>query len=177
MTAINLPTVNFNINESTSEETMEQILDALIKYRKELNFLLMNLDFQNMPQVGDTVQGINELVGEMDGNFSVIQQTQNGILLATGGDGTLASFQVGIGQIKQQVSDNYGNISDVTQQVGGIQSTVSTNTGNISTVTQKADLLATIVVGTTGDISQVVQTDGGIISTVEIGRASCRERV
>lgn len=51
MPNINLPNINISENDLKSEETMKQLVDTLFKYKKELNYLLSNLDADNMPAV------------------------------------------------------------------------------------------------------------------------------
>jgi len=74
MPALNLPNLNFNIDSGTDKQTLEQIVDSLSKYRKELNFLLMNLDTDNMPF-------IESKLTDIDGNFSSIIQTVDDVTL------------------------------------------------------------------------------------------------
>ena len=41
---------------------MENILDTLQKYRKEVKFLLMNLDLDNMPTIGGLIRGYRRVI-------------------------------------------------------------------------------------------------------------------
>lgn len=160
MPNINLPTIDFNIDEHTSKQTMEQILDTLLKYRKELNYLLMNLDLDNMPAIGG-------IIGDIDGDFSSIMQTIDAIDLRVGNaEGDLASLTLTAQGLQTQVSDNAGNISTLTQTAQGIQTQVSNNAGDISTLTQTAQGLQTQVSDNAGNISTLTQTAQGIQSQV-----------
>ena len=51
MPSINLPNIDITEDNLKSEETMKQLVDTLFKYKKELNYLLMNLDEENMPSI------------------------------------------------------------------------------------------------------------------------------
>jgi len=139
MPALNLPNLNFNIDSGTDKQTLEQIVDSLSKYRKELNFLLMNLDTDNMPAV-------TGLIEDAFGNMSSISQTVDAINLT--------------------VSNAVGDISNLQIQADSIISTVGNNTGDISTVIQTANGIQTQVNNNTGDISTVIQTANGLASTV-----------
>jgi len=190
MPALNLPNLNFNLDSDTNKQTLEQIVDSLSKYRKELNFLLMNLDLSNMPVVEGVIDGINSSVTDIDGNMSLIRQDVNGILLATGNDGSLASFQLDINGIQSQVSNNVGNISDVTQTAtdittyigdmtgavyqeiitaGGITTYIKNDNNRVSQVEQTATEITTYIgamTGVTDSYAQQIITAGGITSMV-----------
>ena len=181
MPAINLPTIDIDKEDFKSKETMEQILDTLIKYRKELNYLLMNLDVDNMPLVGG-------LIGDIEGDYSVLQQTVEGVqiqvgnqagdisdlniradaITATVGDnaGNIGQLQVQANSIQGAVTDNAGDIATLTITAQGIQSQVTTNEGNISTVTQTAAGIQSQVTTNEGNISSVTQTAQGIQTQV-----------
>ena len=60
MPNINLPNINISENDLKSEETMKQLVDTLFKYKKELNYLLSNLDADNMPAVIKRVSNTEE---------------------------------------------------------------------------------------------------------------------
>lgn len=133
MPAISLPTINITEKELSSKESMNQILDTLQKYRKELNFLLMNLDADNMPSIGG-------LIGDLQGDYSLISQTVEGITLAVGDiEGNVAALQITAEGIQTSVTNLEGNISTLTQTVDGFQTTVSNQAGQISTLTQTAE--------------------------------------
>lgn len=125
MPAVNLPSINISGDDFKSQETMNQILDTLQKYRKELNFLLMNLDSENMPAIAGVLK-------DYDGNFSIINQEIDQITLAVGDNaGNIASLVITAQEIQTQVSDNAGNISTLTQTAQGLQSTVSSHSTTI----------------------------------------------
>ena len=153
---LNLP----DISQAFNGNTNEQILDSLQKYRKELNFLLMNLDESNMPSIAGRLDGI-------DGSFSLIQQDLSSITLAVGNaQGDISALSITVGGISTTVSNHTGQISTINQTVSGIQSTVSSHTTTIGThtsqITQMSNNISSIVSFTdvTGDqiASKINQT-------------------
>ena len=181
MPNINLPTIDFTINSGSNKQELQQILDTLTKYRKELNFLLMNLDGENMPAIAgyiedafgnissiqQTIDGINITVSNAVGDISSLQVQADNISALVGNNaGDIASLVIRAGLIETMVGNNAGDISTLTQTTQGIQTQVSNNTGAISTVTQTAQGIQTQVTNNAGQISSVVQTVNGIQSTV-----------
>lgn len=143
MPSINLPTININKEDFKSKETMENILDTLIKYRKELNYLLMNLDIDNMPTIGG-------LMEDMQGNYSLLTQTVDGIYMQVGNiQGDFADFRVEADNISAIVANNQGNIATLTIQANGIQSTVTSHTTSIGSFASQITQLS-------GEISSIV---------------------
>lgn len=164
MPAINLPTINITDKDFKSKETMENILDTLMKYRKELNYLLMNLDLDNMPAIGG-------LIGDIKGDYSLLSQTVNGITMQVGNiQGDVSSLQIQANGIIADVRDNAGNIANLAITAQGLQSQVTNNAGNISTLTQTASGLQSQVssINTTlgSQSSQIIQLSNSISSKV-----------
>lgn len=111
---LNLP----NLESAFNGKTQEQILDALHKYRKELNFLLMNLDESNMPSIAGRLDGL-------DGSFSLIDQQLDSITLAVGNaQGDISALQITAGEIQTAVTNLDGDFSTLSQTVGNISTTV-----------------------------------------------------
>lgn len=171
MPAINIPNLNVNeIGEGLKDsKNYEMILDTLQRYRKELNFYLMNLDLDNMPSVGG-------LIGDLQGDYSLISQTVDGILLSVGNiEGDVSALQITAGEILASVADNTGNISTLTQTAQGIQTTVSNQGGQISTLTQTVNgissqvaSLDTEVGGFYSEISQLSNEISSIVSFTDV---------
>jgi len=160
MPALNLPNLNFNIDSGTDKQTLEQIVDSLSKYRKELNFLLMNLDTDNMPVVAG-------LIEDAFGNMSSISQTVDAInLTVSNAVGDISNLQIQSNSISSIVADNSNNISSLTITSSQIQSIVASNTGNISSIIQKANVIETQVATNTGQLSSVIQTAQGLETRV-----------
>ena len=160
MPNINLPTIDFTINSGSNKQELQQILDTLTKYRKELNFLLMNLDGENMPAIAGYIE-------DAFGNISSIQQTIDGInITVSNALGDISSLQVQADNISALVGNNAGDIASLAIRAGLIQTMVGNNAGDISTLTQTAQGIQTQVTNNAGQISSVVQTVNGIQSTV-----------
>jgi len=153
---MNLSIPNINISDGSNKE----IVDVLHRYRKELNFLLMNLDESNMPAIANRLDGI-------DGSFSLINQDLESITLAVGNaQGDISALELRAGSIELSVSNLDGDLSSLSLTVDGISSTVSSHTGSISTLTQTATSLQTQITNNDGDISTINQTISSIQSTV-----------
>jgi len=90
MSKVNLPSPYKGEN---TEETVEILMDTVLKLRKELSFLMYNLDEENVPY-------INSLVEDISGNFTLISQTSDAITSV--------------------VSDVSGNTSSITQNSDAI---------------------------------------------------------
>lgn len=169
MPSISLPTINIPEEGLKSKETMENILDTLVKYRKELNFLLMNLDLDNMPTIGG-------LLGDIDGNFSLISQTIDNITLSVGNvEGDISSLQLQADAIIASVSDANGNISALQLQATSIIASVSSNDGDIAALVITAQGIQTQVtninstVGTnTSSITQLSNSISSIVSFTDV---------
>lgn len=127
MPAINLPAINITESDLNSKESMNQILDTLQKYRKELNFLLMNLDIDNMPIISERIENI-------EGDYSILQQSVDGISM--------------------EVGNIQGDVSTLTLTTEGLQSTVSSHSTQLeSQSTQITQLSNSInLKATVGDV-------------------------
>ena len=160
MPAINLPTINIDKEDFKSKETMENILDTLIKYRKELNYLLMNLDIDNMPLVGG-------LMEDLEGNYSSLVQTVDGIYIQVGNiEGDIADFRVEADNITAIVTNNQGDIGALQIQANQIIVSVSDANGAIAALTLTAEGIQTQVTDNLGHISTLTQTAGEIQTLV-----------
>ena len=136
---MNLTIPNINISDGNNKE----IVDTLHRYRKELNFLLMNLDESNMPAIAGRLDGI-------DGSFSLIQQDLDAITLAVGNaQGDISALELRADGIDLAVSNNAGSISALSITVDGISSTVSNQAGQISTINQTVSGISTTVYSAT----------------------------
>ena len=152
MPAINIPNLDVNaIGDGLKDkQNYEMILDTLQRYRKELNFYLMNLDFDNMPVVSNEIEGINSRLVDADGKFSLIEQDLDSITLAVGNaQGDISSLQITASGIQTQVTNQSGQISTINQTVSGIQTTVAslnTDVGSFySQITQLDNEISSIV--------------------------------
>ena len=160
MTAINLPSLSFNIDESSNKEALNNILDTLQLYRKELNFLLMNLDGGNMPSILGRIE-------DGEGNISNISQTVDEISLTVKNSaGDIGQLQIKADQISATVANNSGDISSLTVRANNIESKVANQAGDISSIKQTAQSIQTTVASQAGDISSIKQTAQSIQTTV-----------
>ena len=158
---IQLPNLDINIDEGLdNKEMLQQILDAIHKQRKELNFYLMNLNEDNMPTIAGRMEDI-------EGNISLIDQNIDEILLLVANNaGDIASLSVRADQIQAQVSNNAGDIAALSVRADEIEATVADNAGNISSLQQTATSLTSRISNAEGNISQLQQTANSIISRV-----------
>jgi chaperonin cofactor prefoldin len=140
---LNVPNITITGNNN------EEIVNVLQRYRKELNYLLMNLDLDNMPNVANKLTDI-------EGNYSIIQQEVNSILLSVGDiEGNVSSLVQTAEGLQTRVSTAEGNISTLTQTATTLQSRIETAEGNISTITQNVDDV-TVAVSKKTTIGEVV---------------------
>lgn len=170
MATINLPNLSLsNIEEGLQDkDTMNNILDTLQLYRKELNFLLMNLGPDNMPSVIGRME-------DTEGNISDISQTVGKISLTVASNsGDIGQLQVTADSISATVSNNAGDIGRLSIRANAIESTVADNSGQISQVMQTASSLQSTVADQAGQITVMKQTSASIQSQVtnQSGRIS-----
>jgi uncharacterized protein YoxC len=102
MSKVNLPSP---YRGESTDETVDILMDTVLKLRKELQFLMYNLDEENVP-------GINSIVEDVAGNYSLIQQNATSIT-----------------SLVSDVNDNYSliqqNASDITLKVSTSEYTAS----------------------------------------------------
>lgn len=136
---IQLPDMGGNKLDDRKER--QQILNYLALLDEKLRYMFQNIDpeenytpsaFQNYIKTEEGLtslqveQGkISSLVSDLEGNFSLLEQTVNGI--------------------SSIVSDMEGNFSVLEQTVNGIQSTVGNIDGELSQVSQETDKISWIV--------------------------------
>ena len=151
---IQFPNLDINIDEGLdNKEILQQILDAIHKQRKELNFYLMNLNEDNMPTIAGRMEDI-------EGNISLIDQNIDEILLLVANNaGDIASLSVRADQIQAQVADNAGNISSLSLRADEIAGRVVDAENNISQLSIRADEIETVVV----DNHEYVTTQLGLL--------------
>lgn len=151
---IQLPNLDINIDEGLdNKEILQQILDAIHKQRKELNFYLMNLNEDNMPTIAGRMEDI-------EGNISLIDQNIDEILLLVANNaGDIAALSVRADQIQAQVADNADNISSLSLRADEIAGRVADAENNISQLSIRADEIETVVV----DNHKYVTTQLGLL--------------
>lgn len=121
---MNLPTPEYGAND---KETIANLMDTVMKLRKELEYLMYHLGDANIPDLAG-------MKGDINGNHSLILQAEDEIqLLVTDVAGNTSAITVQAGQIASLVSDVAGNTSSITQLSGQITLKVDKN-GVISAI-------------------------------------------
>jgi hypothetical protein len=150
---------NVNIPAPTGQEKVEDLIDLMIRYKKELDFLLLNLNGQNVPI-------IDSLVEDIDGNSTQITQNSEQISLnANDISGNASDIVLNANQISLNVSDIDGNSSAITL-----------NSNNINLRVEKDDVINQINISTEGIVISANQIDlDGIVrvaDVIQIGKDS-----
>ena len=119
--------------------TTEELVDLMYRYKKELEFILMNLDAKNVPM-------INSLIEDIDGNFTNITQNAEEISLVAGDvSGNTASIVVNSDAITSIVSDVSGNASSITQNADNINLRVEKTDYDGNTIASLINQTATTI--------------------------------
>lgn len=106
MSSLNIATI-----QSTGDQVqdMQNLFDAYARLRKELIHGLSFLDDENVPM-------LKTIVGDIEGAFTAIEQTEETItLLATDVAGNTSAISVQAGQIQSLVTSVSGQSSAITQ--------------------------------------------------------------
>ena len=159
---IQFPNLDINIDEGLdNKEILQQILDAIHKQRKELNFYLMNLNEDNMPTIAGRME-------DMEGNISLIDQSIDEILLLVANNaGDIAALSVRADQIQAQVADNAGNISQLSIRADEIETVVVDNHEYVTTqLVLLGDEIVEVETTLSNQISIVSQTASQIQTQV-----------
>ncbi len=171
---ITLPIPDTN-NANSLDEKVNLLLDSYYMLRKELEYGLFNLSFENMDK--DTNKKLDD--GFKNIGDIRIEAESLGIRLSNA-EGDITTIFATAQGIETRVSDAEGNISSLQQTASSITSTVSSHTQtingmqvNISQIEQTATQISSTVASHTIDIngiktdySSVVQTVNSITSTV-----------
>lgn len=124
MATISLPMPEFG---KTTEETVQILMDTVIKLRKELQYALYHLDEKNTPM-------LSTIVGDIESNYTAILQNENEItLLAQDVAGNTSSINVMSDEISLLAQDVAGNSSEISVLSNEINLKVSSN-GIISAI-------------------------------------------
>jgi len=141
--------------------TIEELVDLMYRYKKELEFILMNLDGNNVPI-------INSLVEDIDGNFTNITQNAEEISLVAGDvSGNTASIVINSDAITSIVSDVSGNASSITQNADAITSIVSDVLGNAASIVVNSNAITSVVSDVNDNASSITQNADNINLRVE----------
>lgn len=157
---MNLPIPEYGDND---KQTMDNLMDTVMKLRKELEYTMYHLDDDNIPDLA-------KMKGDIDGNHTMIIQTNNDItLLAADVAGNKSQIQVQAGQISSLVTDVSGNTSAIIQNSNQIQSLVTKTDGHASSITQQAGQIQSLVTKTDGHASSITQLSDSISLKVGYG--------
>jgi len=128
MSKVNLPSP---YRGESTDETVDILMDTVLKLRKELQFLMYNLDDENVP-------GLNSIVEDVSGNYTLIQQNANSITtLAEDVSGNYTLIQQNATSITSLVSDVNDNYSLIQQNASDITLKVSTSEYTASIIVSK----------------------------------------
>ncbi len=134
--AVNIPNLNVNaIGDGLQDrKNYEAILDILQRYRKELNFYLMNLDLDNMPVVAENIDGLHGRMETVDGQVSEFIQTVDGFQT------TVSNYQGEVSQFTQTVNGFQSQVSNYASEVGTFNSTISQLATEVSSIVSFTDV-------------------------------------
>lgn len=142
------------ISENSLDEKKErkQILNYLALLDEKLRYMFQNIDIEeNLSADSQKMffkygEDIKNVIKDTEGNFSLFEQTINGISMA--------------------VQDAEGNISLLQQTAAGLSSSVASVEGKVSTLEQTAERIETSVYDLDGNVSTLEQTANSIKTTV-----------
>lgn len=174
-----------------SEKERRQILNYLALLDEKLRYMFQNIDpsenfsegaFQNYIKTEKMITSlqikdgkISALITDMEGNFSLLVQTVNGIQTTVADQaGKISQMQQTAEGILTRVSDAEGNISALEQTAGGIQTSVRNLEGNVSTLEQTANNIKTSVRNLEGDVSVIEQQADKIDWIIASGTSATR---
>ena len=130
----------------------KQILNCLALLDEKLRYMFQNIDIEeNLSADSQKMffkygEDIQNLIKDTEGNFSLFEQTINGISSA--------------------VQDVEGNVSLLQQTAESLSSSIASAEGKISTLEQTAERIETSVYDLEGNVSTVTQTANILKSTV-----------
>ena len=145
-----------------SEKERRQILNFLALLDEKLRYMFQNIDpsenfspeaFQNYIKTDKMITSlqvkdgeISALITDMEGNFSIMVQTVDGIRTTVQNQaGQISQVQQTAASILSRVSNAEGNISTLQQTATSIRTSVSNLEGDISVIEQQADKIDWIV--------------------------------
>lgn len=139
----------------TDKETIENLVDTMLMYRKELNFLLKNLSFQNMPLVNEFANEVKEEVELIDGSIVTLSTKilQN-------------SEKISLSATKEETNDALDDVwGTVTQHASSLDVLVD----SISSMVRKDELSAEFMINAQSIVQAINTTDGvGKIKTIKV---------
>lgn len=138
--------------------TVKKLHDYTVSLTEMLRFVLMNLDEDNVPELG-TLSGIME---DAKGNLSQIQQTAEGILTRVeNAEGDLSTVLQTADQLTTRVQNAEGDISMLTQDADGLAARIYSTELGMTSITATANSIETRVEDLSGKYSSLKQTVDG----------------
>lgn len=164
---MNLPMPEYGTND---KETINNLMDTVMKLRKELEFVLHHLDDENIPSLA----GIK---GDIKGNHTLIEQSDSAIaLLATDVNQNKASITVNSEQVALVATDannnkaaievnssninlkaNQTTVDNLNGRIASAESSISLNSDSIISKVSKSDYHGQEI------ISKIEQTSSSIV--------------
>jgi hypothetical protein len=125
---MNLPMPEYGTND---KETINNLMDTVMKLRKELEFVLHHLDDENIPSLA----GIK---GDIKNNYTKIEQTDSAIvLMAADVSGNKAAIELNSNSINLKA--NQSAVDNLTGRVVSAESSIDINASGISSKVSKTD--------------------------------------
>ena len=116
-----------------TEETVDILMDTVLKLKKELQFLMYNLDNENVP-------GINSIVEDVNGNYSLIQQNADSISsIVTDVNGNYSSIQQNASAIALKVSSSDYTASIIVSKINGGTAEIDASNIDLTGITRIYD--------------------------------------
>lgn len=158
MASVNLPYPEQGRND---KETIQILYDTVLKLRKELSFVLMNIDVDNSP-------ALKGIIAQSDDNSATIKVMNESIELKVAKDGVISAINLSTEGIK--IEANKVNITGVVTFTNlSTEGQTTINGANITTGTIAANRIATNI----AQVSQLLYIgDEGSTATKEIRFAS-----
>ena len=132
--------------------TVKKLHDYTVSLTEMLRFVLMNLDEDNVPELGN----LSGIVEDAQGNLSQIQQTAEGILTRVeNAEGDLSTVLQTADQLTTRVQNAEGDISMLTQDAEGLAARIYSAEIGMTSIIANAN-------GRRGLVGQIFQpqTDG-----------------
>lgn len=138
--------------------TVKKLHDYTVSLTEMLRFVLMNLDEDNVPELGN-LSGIME---DAQGNLSQIQQTAEGILTRVeNAEGDLSTVLQTADQLTTRVQNAEGDISMLTQDAEGLAARIYSAEIGMTSIIANANGIETRVEDLSGKYSSLKQTVDG----------------
>lgn len=148
MPSFNLPKPN-TYGLPSIDSKLKSLEDTTIRLVKEINYLLMHLDQENVPVLGEFMQST-------DGRFSEITQSVDDITLRVGNaEGNISQLNLDVDGINASVSNIQGDVSQLNISIDGINASVSNLEGDVGQLNINVDNINASVSNLEGDFASM----------------------